>query len=50
MLDEAELKIDSLNKHIMVLTSKIQELGGEVPSDKELQKYALQMEAMEAQK
>jgi hypothetical protein len=41
MLDDAEEKIDSLNKHIVVLNGKIQELGGEVPSDKELEKYAL---------
>jgi kinesin family protein 5 len=48
MLDDADLKIDSLNKHIVVLTSKIKEMGGDVPSDKELDAYALQMAAIEA--
>jgi hypothetical protein len=48
MLDDAEIRIESLNKHITVLTSKIKELGGDVPSDKELDAYALKMAALEA--
>jgi hypothetical protein len=41
MLDDAENKINLLTNRIKVLTSKIGELGGEAPSDKDLEKLTL---------
>ena len=41
MLDDAEDTITKLTKSIKILTKTITDLGGEVPSDKDLEKLAL---------
>jgi|TARA_B110000285_G_C15125101_1_gene619644 hypothetical protein len=40
MLDDSEETINKLNNRIKLLTQSINDLGGEVPGDKDLEKLA----------
>jgi chromosome segregation ATPase len=47
MLDTAEEKIEALQKRIKILSSRILELGGEIPSDKTMEMLSLQLAEQE---
>jgi len=47
LLEKAEVKIEVSEKRIKILSKQINDLGGEVPSEKDLQKLGVQMAAQE---
>lgn len=47
LLEKAEVKIEVSEKRIKILSKQICDMGGEVPSEKDLQKLGVQMAAQE---
>lgn len=47
LLEKAEVKIEVSEKRIKILSKQISDMGGEVPSEKDLQKLGVQMAAQE---
>ena len=47
LLEKAEVKIEVSEKRIKILSKQINDMGGEVPSEKDLQKLGVQMAAQE---
>jgi hypothetical protein len=43
MLEMAEGKIEMLEKRIQILSKQVLELGGELPSDKDMELLSLQL-------
>lgn len=47
MLEQAEDKISALEKRIKILSKQILDMGGDLPSDKDMEMLALQLQAQE---